>query len=63
MSRKTIGLGLMEIGAVVLVLALGIDLVGYGYPGIHLEQTLALVFGVLAFIIGFFLWRIREKVR
>lgn len=55
MSKKTISLVLLIIGAVLLVLSLFADLIGIGsYPGMHSSQIAGIIMGVILLALGLY---------
>lgn len=55
MSKKTISLVLLIIGAVLLVLSLFADLIGIGsYPGMHSSQIAGIIMSAILLALGLF---------
>jgi hypothetical protein len=56
-NKKTIGIILMAVGAVLLIGSLAVDAIGLGSSaGFGYKQTLGTVIGVIVAIVGFILY-------
>lgn len=56
MSKRTLGLVLIVVGAVAVVVSLAADALGIGsYPGINGTQLLGLAIGVIVALVGIWL--------
>jgi len=53
MSKKTIGIVLAALGAIMAVLSLAADMIGLGRdPGIHRAQLLGIAIGIIVAAVG-----------
>jgi hypothetical protein len=56
MNKKTIGIILLIVGAILLIVSLAADSIGIGVPGFGLKQITGTVVGVIVAVIGFVLY-------
>ena len=56
MNKKTIGIILLIVGAILLIVSLAADSIGIGLPGFGLKQIAGTVVGVIIAAVGFVLY-------
>jgi hypothetical protein len=56
MNKKTMGIVLLIVGAILLIVSLAADSIGIGVPGFGLKQIAGTVAGVIVAAIGFVLY-------